>query len=188
MRILPLILCLVLAGGPTPGYAASQEQNREAQELLTELGYDPGPIDGLIGAKTRAAVRKAQEHFGVTPTGEISADLLEKLKHEGENGKRLLGAAKTGDLDTLNELLAEGVDLEAKGLDGLTALHTAIWNKQRPFAHALISSGADIRAKTRNGGFEPLHNAVQRNDYSTTDALLAAGADVNATADSWGPA
>lgn len=30
---------------------------KQVQELLDELGFDPGPVDGILGAKTREALR-----------------------------------------------------------------------------------------------------------------------------------
>jgi N-acetyl-anhydromuramyl-L-alanine amidase AmpD len=38
---------------------------REAQQRLTELGYWPGPVDGVIGMKTRAAIKAFQEQNGL---------------------------------------------------------------------------------------------------------------------------
>jgi ankyrin repeat protein len=184
MRILATFLCLLLLGGPTQGYAASKEQIREVQELLTALGYDPGSIDGLIGQRTRAALLQAQAYFGFPTDGEISANLLNTLKNENAKGERLFAAAKTGDLDTLNELLAEGINLEARrGPNGFTALHEAIWDKQSSFARALISAGSDIRARVPVGNFEPIHLAAQQGDLSTVEALLASGAPVDARSD-----
>jgi putative chitinase len=37
----------------------------EWQALLLNAGFNPGPIDGLMGAKTRAAQEAAAAHFGV---------------------------------------------------------------------------------------------------------------------------
>ena len=34
---------------------------RDLQEALKALGYDPGPVDGVFGAKTESAVKKFQE-------------------------------------------------------------------------------------------------------------------------------
>lgn len=56
---------------------------REAQELLTELGYDPGPIDGAWGAKTLAALnalRADKSMPAVTEFERSSQELLQSLK------------------------------------------------------------------------------------------------------------
>ena len=53
---------------------------RQVQRALVDRGWDPGPIDGLAGARTRAAVRAFQEETGFAPTGEIDAALLEELQ------------------------------------------------------------------------------------------------------------
>ncbi|MFD2110554.1 proton-conducting transporter membrane subunit [Thiorhodococcus fuscus] len=52
------------------------------QEQLGALGFDPGPVDGLIGPRTRDAVRTFQEARGIPQTGRISFDLLERLQRE----------------------------------------------------------------------------------------------------------
>jgi len=38
--------------------AATPEHVRELQEALAKSGYDPGPIDGIMGPRTKAALRK----------------------------------------------------------------------------------------------------------------------------------
>ncbi len=59
-----LLLFVVSIAVPISDHASAQygaEQNRELvteiQELLTELGYDPGAADGILGARTSAAIR-----------------------------------------------------------------------------------------------------------------------------------
>lgn len=39
------------------------------QELLLSRGFDPGPVDGIFGPLTEAAVRAAQSHFGLEVDG-----------------------------------------------------------------------------------------------------------------------
>lgn len=53
---------------------------RETQQILTELGYRPGPVDGLFGGKTGAAIAAYQRDSGLTQTGKPSAALLEQLR------------------------------------------------------------------------------------------------------------
>lgn len=53
---------------------------REAQQILTELGYRPGPVDGLFGSKTGAAITAYQRDTGLAQTGTPSAALLDQLR------------------------------------------------------------------------------------------------------------
>ena len=58
----------------------SAQYTREAQQLLTDLGYDPGPIDGDYGRRTAAAVKAFQRDSGITQDGWIDQDLLSVLR------------------------------------------------------------------------------------------------------------
>ncbi|MCH8999776.1 MAG: peptidoglycan-binding protein [Proteobacteria bacterium] len=49
------------------------------QAALAAKGYDPGPIDGEMGAKTRAAIRQYQSATGFEVTGNPSAALQRSL-------------------------------------------------------------------------------------------------------------
>ncbi len=51
----------------------------EAQELLAQLGYEPGPVDGQVGERTTRAVRAFQRDNGLPATGRISDDLIDAL-------------------------------------------------------------------------------------------------------------
>ncbi|WP_342450180.1 DUF748 domain-containing protein [Thiorhodococcus minor] len=53
---------------------------RRIQGILAELGYDPGPIDGLMGRRTAAAVRQFQTAEGLSVDGRLSADLVSALE------------------------------------------------------------------------------------------------------------
>lgn len=50
------------------------------QEELKELGYHPGPLDGIEGSRTRAAIRSYQRNAGLPVTGRASKELLEHMK------------------------------------------------------------------------------------------------------------
>lgn len=55
----------------------------DLQQLLNERGYDAGPVDGMIGQKTRSAIIAFQRDAGLEPTGEVNEALIEKLLPEG---------------------------------------------------------------------------------------------------------
>jgi hypothetical protein len=64
---------------------------RETQKLLTVLGYDPGPIDGVEGARTRSALRAFERDNGIHPAdGKIDGDTVSRLKE----GIRTTGSKK----------------------------------------------------------------------------------------------
>ncbi|MDR1661465.1 MAG: peptidoglycan-binding protein, partial [Azoarcus sp.] len=53
---------------------------QEAQQLLTGQGYTPGPVDGLMGNRTREALRRFQKDKGLSVSGKVDARTLEALR------------------------------------------------------------------------------------------------------------
>jgi len=49
------------------------------QKLLAQLGYDPGPADGLYGNKTRSAIEDYQRSQNLAADGQVSSTLLLNL-------------------------------------------------------------------------------------------------------------
>ncbi|MGJ3245597.1 MAG: glucose-6-phosphate dehydrogenase assembly protein OpcA [Elainellaceae cyanobacterium] len=54
----------------------------EFQQLLATLGFYDGPIDGVHGPKTKAAVREAQTAYGLRVTGRVDSQTLAMLREE----------------------------------------------------------------------------------------------------------
>ena len=57
----------------------SRDQRIGAQRALTALGYDTQGIDGVVGANTRAALRRWQIASGRLADGYLTADLADEL-------------------------------------------------------------------------------------------------------------
>ena len=49
------------------------------QAILNNAGYDAGPVDGVMGAKTRDAIMAFQKDNGMAPNGAVDRALVEKL-------------------------------------------------------------------------------------------------------------
>ncbi len=75
-----------LAGGPPIQASFGPDRNgmtiadrQELQRRLTAAGFDTGGADGVIGAKTEAAISAYQQSRGMAVTGQPSMDLLVAL-------------------------------------------------------------------------------------------------------------
>ncbi len=63
------------------GLAPENARVARLQRFLTELGYDPGPVDGLYGPQTATAVREYQREAQLPITGLVSDELLQHARH-----------------------------------------------------------------------------------------------------------
>jgi glucose-6-phosphate dehydrogenase assembly protein OpcA len=54
----------------------------EYQQLLAALGFYAGPIDGIHGPQTKAAVKAAQNAFNLLETGRVDPTTLARLREE----------------------------------------------------------------------------------------------------------
>lgn len=64
-------------GNPDPAF--SDSQMKALQTKLANRGHDVGKIDGILGAKTRAAVQKEQVRLGLPADAWPTTELLNKL-------------------------------------------------------------------------------------------------------------
>jgi len=63
---------------------------------------------------------------------------------------RLCDAAMANDIQKVNELIAQGADVNEKSHYGLTALECAVWNAHTELVKLLIEKGADVNEKLDN--------------------------------------
>ena len=60
---------------PKTGAESTRDRIANLQHALRRLGYDPGPVDGILGTRTRAAIRAFQADAGLPVTGQVSERL-----------------------------------------------------------------------------------------------------------------
>ncbi len=92
-------------------------------------------------------------------------------------GEGLLAAAKKGDADALEGLLAKGADVNASNAYGATALSFAADKGHLEVVKLLLRHKADVNVKDTFYKFSPLDWAVSRAHVDIVKALLAAGAE-----------
>jgi len=71
---------------PAPMRPTPDATIQAIQRHLNELGYDAGPADGLVGARTRAAIASFQRNIGVQADGVANTELLRQLRSHGTTG------------------------------------------------------------------------------------------------------
>ena len=113
-RIIAISVLLIALAAPVcagyddgkPGRGASVlsgQRIASIQRDLASLSYGPGPADGIMGRKTRGAIRAFQAKKGLPITGELSEELEVAIR-----------AAKRTESSSLADLKAcqEAVDAE----------------------------------------------------------------------------
>jgi hypothetical protein len=85
------------SGGADVNWHATMDELRQVQERLEELGFDPGPADGYMGQRTKAALHAYQRSIAAIADGRLTFDLYQRLTAEPEVGspsqQQSLGAA-----------------------------------------------------------------------------------------------
>jgi membrane-bound lytic murein transglycosylase B len=75
----------IAGGGPLAAVRPASEQRlsrnqvEKIQQLLSARGFDPGPIDGVIGSQTRQAIKEFQRTARLPADGHPTPELLEEL-------------------------------------------------------------------------------------------------------------
>jgi len=71
--------------------AMSSDQVRQIQQALSDRGYDPGPVDGVMGPKTQQAMHNFRQAQGLTGSDSMDSATLSAL------GVDATGSSGTGD-------------------------------------------------------------------------------------------
>lgn len=86
-------------------------------------------------------------------------------------------AAARGDLAAVEQLVADGADVNAAQGDGMTALHWAARLGEPALTRTLLEAGARTGARTRLGAYAPLHMAAELGWGEVVEILLEGEAD-----------
>lgn len=143
------------------------------QANLAALGYDPGPADGVMGRRTRAAIRAFQADVGLPVDGQVSDQLIAALSDAGANGRS--AGARTAAADPGSE--GAGARpweryVKERRLEGTGTGFAVSQDGQIVTNHHVVADCAEVRV--RPPGQEALAGAVVAQDPGNDLALLRA--------------
>ncbi len=92
--------------------------------------------------------------------------------------RKLFVAVRSGALEEVQDLLAEGAQPDTITWSGVPALHVAVTKGDKKIARVLLENGADPNIKHQRVGMTALHQAVTRPEMARL--LLEHGADPDA--------
>ncbi|MBW8367984.1 MAG: lytic murein transglycosylase, partial [Arenimonas sp.] len=70
----------LVAAWPTDDPGLSRRERRELQELLVARGHDIGDVDGMIGSRSREALKLEQARLGQPADGRAGQRILQALR------------------------------------------------------------------------------------------------------------
>ena len=158
----------------------SPDPSLQQSRLLT-------PEDGTILGAARcptpwlATTRVSKDLPGQTSHWAICFSvtcLLAVIHLTAANDQRLVEAVKQLDSETIEALLAMGIDVNVPEIDGTAALHWAVHHDAPNLVDQLLQAGAQVGTANRYG-IQPLSIASINGNADIVESLLEAGADPN---------
>jgi ankyrin repeat protein len=167
-------------GGSTP---------LDLAEMLVATPAPPAPPPAPPPAALPPAEFSEEEMVEIPPVPEFKTDFEETInllrKHGGKKSAELdpvaaiHKAVELGSLEDVKQLLADGVDVDAKNKLGWTPLLWAVGDGHKEIVELLIANGADVNAKRSDGGTS-LGWAIGRGYTEIADLLRKHGGKTGA--------
>ena len=119
---------------------------REVQRRLRSLGYRPGPVDGIYGIRTRAAVAWFQVKHGFPVDGRATLAVVRHLRHRTRPAAGRPPAERPPSWEAYRQLVTPSPTVTQSASDGPSAWWMALFVL---FAFAIGFSGVALLQLTR---------------------------------------
>ena len=159
VRATPAAQPVSAARGEVPPRAAPPRSRSEIitdiQRELAQRGFYDGPVDGIHGSKTDAAIRKFEKKAGLPLTGEPSEALLKTMVQTAADGAR--GPSPTAGKPRIDPIAAllprlEQSAMQPRGASGGSADSIAAAPRAEPFAAAPRAEPVAAPPRSNAGG------------------------------------
>ncbi|XP_049838767.1 poly [ADP-ribose] polymerase tankyrase-1-like isoform X8 [Schistocerca gregaria] len=164
-------------GRPTPA-AAAGDSGPHSEGRPTPATTDGESRPHSEGRPTPAGTAPPPDPYHTSPPDDAIICRLQSLSAQEKN-RRLILAAKTGEVEALRTLLAAGADIGAKDWFRRTTLHFGAMRGHVEVVRCLLENGAVVDTKTSKQN-TPLHWAAYNGHVEVVRLLIAACADPNA--------
>ncbi|MFP3024204.1 MAG: ankyrin repeat domain-containing protein, partial [Wolbachia sp.] len=179
----------------TPLHFAVQEGNLDTIRFLLDEGADiesqdkdnKKPLHLAVDANRLSVVKllldrgasvNAKDENNKTPLDLATEEDVIEVLEKAQLDQGLLINARNGNLDKVKDLIIQGANLEAKDINGNTALHNACSNGYLKVVEYLIDKGASFKAKNKDGK-TPLDLAIQEGRTDIVQAIEQIRSDLN---------
>lgn len=171
---------------------ASSSGDLEIVKLLVEAGANAKVVSKQgDSALTLAAANGWQEIFDYlsrfatqkekrAASKLLTAGLLARQRQQDPLVSKLVDSAGAGNVSGVNEAIAAGVNVDAIGEAGCTALYIASYWGHTEVIKTLIAAEANLEIEHQEEGLSPLLGSVKMAASSSVYLLLHAGANPNA--------
>lgn len=172
--------------GPPPARAI-----REAQRLLTGLGYRPGKIDGIWGRRASRAYMTFLRDVGRSVSGTLTPQGLRALRETAatrgkpaakpaapirQQAGDLLRSVRDGDIDGTRLILQAGTNPDIRDRRGWTPLMYAASKGYKVLVPSLLEARSSLDLQAADGA-TALFLAVLQGHEEIAEMLVRAGAD-----------
>lgn len=145
----------------------------------------------LLYEKSKRNEEQESDPWALEPqmSPEESAEYIEKMKQHGVpfTPVTMFKAVEQGDTRLAFDFVRAGMDVDIRRSDEWTPLMVTLFNGHEETAMMLLSRGANVRAKGRNG-YEAIHWAALNGYERAVRFILKKGGDPNATTEfGWTP-
>ncbi len=131
---------------------------RQVQEALARRGFDPGPADGIMGPRTRQAVRDYQRSEGLPENGQLTDETVESLgvdvsvnNNPDRRDRGLVGSVASGTA-TVGKTVGRTTAKGASAVAGGTATGAKATAKGATTGAKATAKGATVGAKATAKG------------------------------------
>ncbi len=160
--------------------AQDAETITKVQKALKEKGFDPGPIDGLMGPRTSRALRDFQIKNDIQVTGQINKETLDRLGIKGGLMGRVGSGVKTiaGAATTAGKATARGAKAAADAsatAAGATASGAKTAAKGATIGAKATASGAQTGAQATASGAQTGAGAAAKGAKATAGGAATGG-------------